>query len=354
MQQATHSSEINRNNPSILVTGGAGFLGNRIVEDLFAGSSPIKPKKVVVFDNANFPGKVDKPIHFIQGDIRNSIEVEKACKGMDIVIHSAAIIDWGTKSKEEVLAINVEGTKHVVAACKKHGIKYLVYTSSLDAVFTGKPLVNIDESQPYPNEHHTVYCESKKLAEIEVVSANSEQLKTCVLRPSDIYGEADPYHIDALIDMAKTGFYVRLGNGESKCQHVYVGNMAHAHVLAASALWSGNAKIAGQIYFITDGEGTNFFKFFDQVVLGAGYKIFPKNLWLPRWLAYAIGSISEFIAVLIRPIHHYNPKFSRFAVIYTCTDFTFSAKKAKSDFDFLPKYNDEEALERTSLYYRHE
>ena len=151
--------------------------------------------------------------------------------------------------------------------------------------------------------------------------------------------------------MAKSGFYVRLGNGKSKCQHVYVGNMAFALLLAASALWSGNPKIKGNIYFITDGEGVNFFTFFDKVVTGAGYKISPKNLWLPRWFAYSLGSISEFIAVLMRPIKKYHPKFSRFAVSYTCSDFTFSADKAKADFGFSPKYKLQKALANTIDFY---
>jgi sterol-4alpha-carboxylate 3-dehydrogenase (decarboxylating) len=157
--------------------------------------------------------------------------------------------------------------------------------------------------------------------------------------------------MDALIDMAKQGFYVRLGNGKSKCQHVYVGNMAHAHVLAANALWNNNAKVEKQIYFITDGEGSNFFKFFDKIVVGAGYKLFPKNLWLPHKLAYSIGSISELIAFLVRPIKYYNPKFSRFAVTYTCTDFTFSAQKAFEDFNFQPKYSTETAIKNTIHFY---
>ena len=127
--------------------------------------------------------------------------------------------------------------------------------------------------------------------------------------------------------------------------------MAYAHVLAAKALWDRNEKVHGEVYFITDGKGSNFFKFFDQVVAGAGYKIFPKNLWLPRGLAYTIGAISEGIAVLMRPIKKYNPKFSRFAVTYTCTDFTFSAKKAKDDFGFGPKYSTKKALENTIAFY---
>ena len=184
------------------------------------------------------------------------------------------------------------------------------------------------------------------------MEANTDKLKTCILRPSDIYGEADPYHIDSLIDMAKTGFYVRLGNGKSKCQHVYVKNMANAHVLAADALLQNNRNIMGKAYLITDGAGENFFKFFDQVVVGAGYKIFPKNLWLPHWLAYSMGSISEFIAWLASPIKKYNPKFSRFAVTYTCTDFTFNSNRAKTDFEWNPKYSTPQAIENTIQYYK--
>ncbi len=337
--------------PTILITGGSGFLGKRIVEEFLIADSPLKPGLIKVFDINEYKGKYVDQIEFIKGDIRDYDLLEKACKCIDIVIHSAAIIDWGTKSKEEVLAVNAGGTENVITACKKLGIKNLVVTSSLDAVFTGKPLVDIDETQAYPDTHATVYCESKKLTELAALQANNENLKVVILRPADIYGEADPYHIDSLIDMAKNGFYVRLGNGTSSCQHVYVGNMANAHVLAAAALWNDNKKVPGQIYFITDGKGANFFKFFDQVVAGAGYKIFPKNLWLPRGLAYSIGAISEGVAVLMRPIKKYNPKFSRFAVTYTCTDYTFSAKKAATDFGFKPKYSNKQAMENTIAYY---
>ena len=230
-------------------------------------------------------------------------------------------------------------------------VPYLVFTSSLDAVYAGKPLVNIDETVPYPEKHPTSYCRSKYLAEKLALAANSETLKTITLRPSDIFGEADPYHIDSLINMAKGGFYVRLGNGKAQCQNVYVGNMAYAHVLAADALMK-KPEVAGNVYFITDGESYNFFKLFDQVVLGAGYKIWPKNLWLPRRLAYSIGACSELIAILARPIKKYTPKFSRFAVTYTCTDFTFSAEKARKELGFKPKYSFEEAMKSTINFYR--
>lgn len=337
--------------PKILITGGAGFLGKSMVREFLDHQSPLKPSRLIVFDVRPYDGLQNENIQYIQGDICKLDEIENACKDVDIVIHSAAIIDWGLKSKNEVLMTNVEGTKNVIHACIKNKVRYLLYTSSLDAVFTGRPLIDINEEQPYPTSHHTVYCESKKLAELAILEAHNKELKTAVLRPSDIYGEEDPYHIDSLIDMAKNGFYVRLGNGQSKCQHVYVGNMGYAHILLAKALWNGNKNVEKQIYFITDGKGTNFFKFFDQVVEGAGYKLFPRNAWIPKKIAFTIGSISEMMAFLVRPFKKYNPKFNRFAVIYTCTDFTFSSRKAAADFGFKPKYSTEEALQKTIAFY---
>ena len=152
--------------------------------------------------------------------------------------------------------------------------------------------------------------------------------------------------------MAKGGFYVRLGNGRSKCQHTYVRNVAYAHLLAAKALLDQKPRVAGSAYFITDGPVSNFFKFFDKIVTGAGYRIWPKNLWLPRWLAYGMGALNETVAWLIRPLHSYTPKFSRFAVAYTCSDFTFSSNKASRELGYQPKYNEKEAMEKTIASFR--
>ena len=336
--------------PTIVLTGGAGFLGKAIVTELLDPDCPIQANEIRVFDSNNYNGPGDNRVNVIQGDIKNYSDVNTAFKAADIVIHAAAIIDWGTRPKSEVISVNYGGTQNVLKACIENKISKILYTSSLDAVYTGKSLVNIDESQGYPEKHQTSYCESKYLSEKLILSANNESLKTCVIRPSDIYGEGDPYHIDSLIDMAKTGFYVRLGNGKSKCQHSYVGNMAYAHVLAASALLQNKDSVYGKVYFITDGPGTNFFQFFDKIVQGAGYKLFPRNLWLPKWLAYFIASISELIALLLSPIKKYNPKFSRFAVSYTCNDFTFNSNLAKTDFGFVPKYSDEKPLREQSIF----
>lgn len=337
-------------NPKILVTGGSGFLGNNIVHEFLQADAPVRAGSIRVFDLKEYKG--DHPVDFIQGDIRDFESVKKACEGMDAVVHSAAVIDWGTHPATYVYDVNVKGTENVIKACRELGIQHLVFTSSLDAIYTGKPLRNIDDTQPYPQKFHNMYCQSKVLGELMVKEANDESLKAAILRPSDIYGPADPYHMNALIGMAKTGFYVRLGNGKAKAQHVYVGNMAYAHVQVLSEIMKGNTKPLGQAYLITDAEGHNFFRFFDQIVEKAGYSIKPRNMWIPRGIAYGMGAISEFIAFLARPIKKYNPGLSRFAVNYTCTDFTFNSKRAEEEFGFRPKYTEEEGIEITASYYK--
>ena len=337
---------------NILLTGGAGFLGTALISELLDPSYSLPVKELRILDLNPPAAFSDERISFIRGDVTDRELVLSACKDIDLVIHSAAIVDWGTRSEKEIMGVNYHGTLTVIEACKSCKVKALVYTSSLDVLFSGHPLVNVNEETPYPEKHSTSYCESKYLAEIAVLEANGDDLKTCSIRPSDIYGEGDPYHIGSLIGMAKGGFYVRLGNGKSRCQHVYVGNIAQAHVLAASGLLNGSSRVGGQAYFITDGPGTNFFTFFDSIVEGSGYRIWPKNLWLPRWFAYSLGSISESIAFLLRPIRKYSPRMSRFAVTYTCTDYTFSSDKARADFGFIPRYSPQQAFDRTIAHFR--
>ena len=337
---------------NILLTGGTGFLGRFIISELLGEDTLLPVKQLRVLDLNPLKNSSDPKITFIQGDVRDTALLASSCKGIDLIIHSAAIVDWGTKSREEIMSVNYQATLNILDAAKSNGIKALVFTSSLDVLFDGMPLRNVNEETPYPDSHSTSYCESKYLAELAIMKANGDSLKTCIIRPSDIYGEGDPYHIGSLIQMAKGGFYVRLGNGKSLCQHVYAGNVAHAHIGAAAALLLGKSGVDGQAYFITDGPGTNFFTFFDRFVEGAGYRIWPKNLWLPRWLAYSIGCVSEAVAFLWRPVKKYSPKMSRFAVTYTCTDYTFNSDKAQGAFDFKPKYSKEEAFDRTMAYYR--
>ena len=124
-------------NPRILLTGGSGFPGKAIVQELLAPGSPVQLSLLRIFDLTAYAGPADPRIEIVSGDIRDASAVHNACRGIDLVIHSAAVVDWGTKPEEEVLSVNFGGTENVVNACREQRVRHLVYTSSLDAIFGG-------------------------------------------------------------------------------------------------------------------------------------------------------------------------------------------------------------------------
>lgn len=65
----------------------------------------------------------------------------------------------------------------------------------------------------------------------------------------------------------------------------------------------------------------------------------------------SLGAFTEFSALLIRPFKKINVKFSRFAVIYTCNEYTFNSENAVKDFGFKPRYSKEDAFRRTVEFY---
>ncbi len=345
--------------PALLITGGFGFIGQALVRELLRDNPVIDASEIRIFDiHSPTIISADPRVRFIKGDIRDYGALAVAMKGVDAVFHLASMVDWGTHKPQTVYEINTDGTAGALKASQEAGVSAFIHTSSLDAVITTKPLRNVDESIPYPARYPNAYCGSKAEAEKLVFAANGQGgMRTVSLRPSSVWGEADPYHISALVNLAKSVPYVRIGDGSAVQQLVYVGNLAHAHLAACREILEAAAEghestCSGKPYFITDGPAENFFHFFDRIVEKSGYQIRPANLWIPRRLMLLAGILAESLAWLIRPMVRWNPKVSRFAVNYTCNDFTYTSAAAERDFGFIPVYTIGQAMSRTIDWFR--
>lgn len=134
--------------------------------------------------------------------------------------------------------VNVTGTANVINACQSAGVPKLVYTSSAGVVYSGKEdLINADERLPYPDVPMDAYNDTKARAEDLVLSANSASLLTCALRPSGIFGPGDRQAISGFHSVIKNGqTKFQIGSNENLFDWTYVGNVAHAHLLAADRL----------------------------------------------------------------------------------------------------------------------
>ncbi len=336
--------------PVVVVTGGAGFLGRVVVSQLLGEGAPLTPSEVRVFDRADHPH--GDRVRTFKGDLREREDLRRAFRGADLVIHCAAAVDWGRESEEVLHAVNVLGTENVIAACRDEGVRALVHTSTLDVVYTGRPVVDGDESLPYPDRHPNAYCSTKAEGERRALAANDEQLRVAVIRPCCIFGEEDPYHVPPLLELAERGRLVRVGDGSSRSQFTYVGNVAHALILAGASLLSPESPAAGQLYFVTDCEGANFFDFVTPFVEAEGVKMPPAHRGLPRTPLYAIGALLEGAAWLVRPVFRFAPTLTRFAVDFVCMDFTIRTSKLAEDLGYEPRYPPAEAIERTIAWHR--
>jgi len=182
-----------------LVTGGGGFLGLYIVEQLVARGDAVQ-----VLCRGSYPSLAELGVECIAGDVRDAQAVEAACAGIDTVFHVAAVSGiWGPW--EHYHGINTLGTKNVIAGCRKHAVPRLVYTSSPSVVYDGNDHCDADESLPYPMKYLCHYPHSKALAEQAVLGANDAHLATAALRPHLIWGPRDNHLIPRLIERARSG-----------------------------------------------------------------------------------------------------------------------------------------------------
>lgn len=115
----------------VIVTGGSGHIGNVLVRALLSQNY-----KVAVIDKDPKDKALDGlPIEYYQGDIRDLDFLTNIFKKAEYVCHLAGIISIAPGKEELMYAVNVEGTKTVIEACKKAKVKRLLYTSSIHALY---------------------------------------------------------------------------------------------------------------------------------------------------------------------------------------------------------------------------
>ncbi len=213
-----------------LVTGGGGFLGGAIVRRLTA-----RGDRVCSLSRGRYPALDALGVEQMQGDVADAAAVDAAVAGRDIVFHVAAKAGvWGPYA--EYHRANVVGTQNVLSACRKHGVRRLVYTSSPSVVFNGRDMEGVDESVPYPEHYEVAYPKTKAEAERLVLAANGADLATVALRPHLIWGPGDNHLTPRILERGRAGRLRRIGRANKRIDATYIDNAADAHILAADRL----------------------------------------------------------------------------------------------------------------------
>lgn len=318
-----------------LVTGGGGFLGLYIVEQLLERGDQVR-----VFCRGEYPRLTELSVEVARGDVRDRDAIAAACDGVDTVFHVAAIPGvWGPW--ERYHSINTVGTENVIAGCLQHGVGRLIYTSSPSVIYDGNEHLGSDESLPYPSDYLCHYPHSKALGERAVLAANTDKLATCSLRPHLIWGPRDNHLIPRLIARAKSRRLRRVGDGENLISMSYVENVAAAHLQACDAL-APNSAVAGSAYFINEPEPVKLWHWIDEILALGG--LGPVRKSISANAAKRIGGGLESIYRLFRISAE--PPMTRFVASQLSSSHYYDVGRAQRDFGYQSVVTVDEGMRR--------
>jgi len=310
----------------VLVTGGGGFLGKAIVGRLADLGLAVR-----TLNRGDYPELAAMGVHQVRGDLADPGIVDAAVEGCEMVYHVAAKASmWG--DRREFHDTNVRGTRNVIEACRRHGVRRLVYTSTPSVVHDGGDIEGADESLPYARRYHAHYPRTKAIAEREVLAANSDDLATVALRPHLIWGPRDTNLVPQIVARARAGRIRLVGDGSNLVDSVYIDNAADAHILAGDRL-APKSPCAGRVYFISNGEPMAIADLVNGIVGAAGLP--PVRRSVPRWAAWTIGALME-AAYSVLPLGG-EPMMTRMIASHLATAHWYDISAARRDLGYEPK-----------------
>ncbi len=308
----------------ILVTGGNGFLGSNLSRALLG-----KGHRVRVFGRA--PATV-QGVDSYQGDIADEAAVARAAEGCEAVFHTASKVGMGADA--DFFRVNVTGARNVVSACRRAGVRALVYTSTPSVVFENGGIRGADETLPYGTRFLCAYARTKAQAEKETLAQADETLRVCALRPHLIYGAGDPHLLPVVA--AKSKKLRQVGDGKNRVDVTHIANAVLAHELALKALLEGRAN--GKAYFISQGEPVQLWPWINRALEKVG--VAPVTRRIPFRVAYLLGWLCE-------PFFkgHEAPPMTRFIAASLAHDHYYDISAARRDLGYAPIVSTEDGLD---------
>jgi len=276
---------IDLNDKRIVITGGAGFVGSFIVEQLLEE----KPREILVLDNLMRGSRENlKPalsggkVKLIEGDIRDHALLDKSFRNMDYCFHLAALrITQCAAEPREALEIMYDGTFNVLECCVRHKIKRLILASTASVYGQADSFPTNEDHHPYNN--YTLYGAAKMANELMCRSFQQMHgLNFNALRYFNIYGpRMDTFgkYTEVLIRwyrlIKRNEPPLIFGDGKQTMDFIYVGEIARASILALKA------DVGNQVFNIANGVETSLEQLCLALLETMGSVLKPKYVPLP-------------------------------------------------------------------------
>mmetsp|Transcript_4334 Transcript_4334/g.9773 ORF Transcript_4334/g.9773 Transcript_4334/m.9773 type:complete len:339 (+) Transcript_4334:1-1017(+) len=295
-------------------------------------------------------------VKYIVGDLCDPAIVEEAIKGADCVWHNAAAV--GPFHPVELYErVNVGGTRNVINACRKLGVKKMVYSSSPSTRFDGSDFdgQTVDEMPKLPQKSYVQeYAKTKAEGEILVREACCDDFLVVSVAPHQVYGPRDNLFLPNFLEVAGLGKLRIFGPGKNRICFTHVDNYAHALILGEQALYPGSPAL-GKFYISTDGathtfkEGyCEFWPEVDKTVIDMGFPSLCSKFHLPVCLMMFLGWCCEIVGSIIGK----KLKLSRFTVKMLTMHRWFNIEPTHRDLKYEPLIGFKEGWAEASEWFK--
>lgn len=322
--------------PHLFVTGAAGYVGRNIlrhfISDGYTVTGLVRNPRA-----AELVTSLGATAHY--GDLANRESLTGGMRGADILIHAAADTTHGRISAQQ-LRINEDGTRNVYEAAAKAGVARALHLSTEAVLLDGAPLVNADETTPYPAHFPGGYTLSKARAEQVALQLAAAGQDIRIMRPRFIWGRDDTTALPQLVAAAKSGKLAWIGGGS------YLTSTTHiANVIEGMRLILDKGE-AGEIYHITDGEPVPFRGFITDLLGAAGVQ--PPSKEVPRWLVQTAVAAGEILAAISGG--RMNGPMSRQEYATLGVEVTLNIDKAQRELGYAPVISTQAGLAELSRF----
>jgi nucleoside-diphosphate-sugar epimerase len=322
----------------VLVTGASGLLGGAVATEIARAGHTVR-----TFQRrpSGLAGVVDGVEDFL-GSVTDVPAVVASLDGIDAIVHLAAKVSL-TGDPAEFDAVNIGGTRILLAAAREAEVARFVFVSSPSVAHSGSSIVGDDALPATPEAARGDYARTKAEAELVALAADSDDLRVVVVRPHLVWGPGDTQLVERIVDRARSHRLPLLGHGAALIDSIYVDNASSG---IAAALERVDA-VHGNSYVLTNGEPRPVAELIAGMCTAAGV---PTPNWrVPAALARAAGSLVE-VFWRIKPGVD-EPPMTRFLAEQLSTAHWFDQRRTREDLQWVPAVSLDEGFRRLAVSY---
>jgi len=310
-----------------LVTGAGGFIGRRLVASLLAKGYAVR---ALYLPDEDAEEAMRTGVEVVRGDLTNPATIAGIADGIAVVFHLAArVTDWGPLAAFR--AVTVDGTRHLLDACRGKGIRRFVYFSSFTALGFSRDTVGLDEDAPCVKTG-IPYSDTKVEAEVLVAELGRQyDIPFTIVRPANVIGAGSLWVRDVL-DLLYRGPVPIVGDGMAPGAFVHVQNLVDGVILAAES-----ETAIGRTYHFIDDYSATWAEYITTLGTWVGKR--PRGR-VPTALAWRTGAVAERICA---PFGIRAPA-SRMAAGIMGRNHMVSSCRAREELGWTPRVTYPEAL----------